>query len=191
MRAWLTSSFCLCVRFQSTVQVSRLQDLINRSKMARCRGRFVCPVILFKGKHICRSATLAGWGELYGRSGYNYFFSGGTDDTWANVEDVTEEDSGLRSGDTHLFDKVRGCDIKLLRYLSVKYICDLMVENKKVKFGMNVTSSEKVDKAQRYADFTLLSIPYPGRRPGSNSLCLGVLGTVWEELCQAAWTLGP
>ncbi|NP_001387465.1 phosphatidylinositol-3,5-bisphosphate 3-phosphatase MTMR14 isoform 20 [Homo sapiens] len=66
------------------------------------------------------------------------------------------------SGDTHLFDKVRGYDIKLLRYLSVKYICDLMVENKKVKFGMNVTSSEKVDKAQRYADFTLLSIPYPG-----------------------------
>ncbi|XP_052576120.1 myotubularin-related protein 14 isoform X5 [Peromyscus californicus insignis] len=62
--------------FQSTVQVSKLQDLIHRSKMARCRGRFVCPVILFKGKHICRSATLAGWGELYGRSGYNYFFSG-------------------------------------------------------------------------------------------------------------------
>ncbi|XP_041490123.1 myotubularin-related protein 14 isoform X4 [Microtus oregoni] len=148
--------------FQSTVQVSKLQDLIHRSKMARCRGRFVCPVILFKGKHICRSATLAGWGELYGRSGYNYLFSGGTDDTWADVDDVTEEDCALRSGDTHLFDKVRGYDIRLLRYLSVKYICDLMVENKKVKFGMNVTSSEKVDKAQRYADFTLLSIPYPG-----------------------------
>ncbi|XP_021115845.1 myotubularin-related protein 14 isoform X2 [Heterocephalus glaber] len=148
--------------FQSTVQVSRLQDLINRSKMARCRGRFVCPVILFKGKHICRSATLAGWGELYGRSGYNYFFSGGADDAWADVEDITEEDCALRSGDTHLFDKVRGYDIRLLRYLSVKYICDLMVENKKVKFGVNVTSSEKVDKAQRYADFTLLSIPYPG-----------------------------
>uniref|UniRef100_A0A8C6QZ79 Myotubularin related protein 14 n=1 Tax=Nannospalax galili TaxID=1026970 RepID=A0A8C6QZ79_NANGA len=148
--------------FQSTVQVSKLQDLINRSKMARCRGRFVCPVILFKGKHICRSATLAGWGELYGRSGYNYFFSGGADDAWADVEDVTEDDCALRSGDTHLFDKVRGYDIRLLRYLSVKYICDLMVENKKVKFGLNVTSSEKVDKAQRYADFTLLSIPYPG-----------------------------
>lgn len=51
--------------FQSTVQVSKLQDLINRSKMARCRGRFVCPVILFKGKHICRSATLAGWGAVW------------------------------------------------------------------------------------------------------------------------------
>uniref|UniRef100_A0A8B9TGG6 Myotubularin related protein 14 n=1 Tax=Anas platyrhynchos TaxID=8839 RepID=A0A8B9TGG6_ANAPL len=124
----------------------KLQDLINRSKMARCRGRFVCPVILYKGKHICRSATLAGWGELYGRTGYNYIFSG---------------DLLLRE-DSQLFDKVRGHDIKLLRYLSVRYICDLMVENKKVKFGLNVTSSEKVDKAQRYADFTLLSIPYPG-----------------------------
>lgn len=146
--------------FESTVQVSKLQDLVNRSKMARCRGRFVCPVILYKGKHICRSATLAGWGELYGRTGYNYIFSGGADDALADAE-VAEDDSVARNGDSQ-FDKVRGHDIKLLRYLSVPYICDLMVENKKVKFGLNVTSSEKVDKAQRYADFTLLSIPYPG-----------------------------
>ncbi|XP_019360143.1 PREDICTED: myotubularin-related protein 14, partial [Gavialis gangeticus] len=130
--------------------------------MARCRGRFVCPVILYKGKHICRSATLAGWGELYGRTGYNYIFSGGSDDAWADTDDLSEEDPAFRNADSQLFDKVRGHDIKLLRYLSVRYICDLMVENKKVKFGLNVTSSEKVDKAQRYADFTLLSIPYPG-----------------------------
>lgn len=32
------------------MQVSKLQDLVYRSKTARCRGRFVCPVILFKGK---------------------------------------------------------------------------------------------------------------------------------------------
>uniref|UniRef100_U3KE85 Myotubularin related protein 14 n=2 Tax=Ficedula albicollis TaxID=59894 RepID=U3KE85_FICAL len=155
--SWRGRSKC-----ESNVQVGKLQDLINRSKMARCRGRFVCPVILYKGKHICRSATLAGWGELYGRTGYNYIFSGGSDDAWADAEDISEEDSALRNADTQLFDKVRGHDIKLLRYLSVRYICDLMVENKKVKFGLNVTSSEKVDKAQRYADFTLLSIPYPG-----------------------------
>ncbi|XP_063147493.1 myotubularin-related protein 14 isoform X4 [Candoia aspera] len=148
--------------FESTIQIGKLQDLIHRSKMARCRGRFVCPVILYKGKHICRSATLAGWGELYGRTGYNYIFSGGSDDAWADTEDLSEEDSAFRNADSQLFDKVRGHDIKLLRYLSVAYICDLMVENKKVKFGLNVTSSEKVDKAQRYADFTLLSIPYPG-----------------------------
>lgn len=41
-----------------------------------------------------------------------------------------------RNGESQLFDKVRGHDIKLLRYLSVRYICDLMVENKKVKFGL-------------------------------------------------------
>ncbi|KAM4588812.1 phosphatidylinositol-3,5-bisphosphate 3-phosphatase MTMR14 [Odontesthes bonariensis] len=149
-------------RFESTVQISKLQDLVNRSKLARCRGRFVCPVILYNGKHICRSSTLAGWGELYGRTGYNYIFSGGGDDTWTESEEVPEDDCAVRNGDSQLFDKVRGHDIKLLRYLSVRYICDLMVENKKVKFGLNVTSSEKVDKAQRYADFTLLSVPYPG-----------------------------
>ncbi|KAK5911868.1 hypothetical protein CesoFtcFv8_001801 [Champsocephalus esox] len=149
-------------RFESAVHISKLQDLVNRSKLARCRGRFVCPVILYNGKHICRSSTLAGWGELYGRTGYNYIFSGGTDDTWTESEEVPEDDSAVRNGDSQLFDKVRGHDIKLLRYLSVRYICDLMVENKKVKFGLNVTSSEKADKAQRYADFTLLSVPYPG-----------------------------
>uniref|UniRef100_A0A8C6WX52 Myotubularin related protein 14 n=1 Tax=Neogobius melanostomus TaxID=47308 RepID=A0A8C6WX52_9GOBI len=149
-------------RSEGAVQISKLQDLVNRSKLARCRGRFVCPVILYNGKHICRSSTLAGWGELYGRTGYNYIFSGGTDDTCAEPEEVLEDDNGVRNGDSQLFDKVRGHDIKLLRYLSVRYICDLMVENKKVKFGLNVTSSEKVDKAQRYADFTLLSVPYPG-----------------------------
>lgn len=37
-----------------------------------------------------------------------------------------------------------------------------MVEKKKVKFGMNVTSSEKVDKEKRYSDFTIISLPYPG-----------------------------
>lgn len=34
----------------------------------------------------------------------------------------------------------------------------------------SVTSSEKVDKAQRYADFTLLSVPYPGKTPSSDLL---------------------
>lgn len=34
----------------------------------------------------------------------------------------------------------------------------------------SVTSSEKVDKAQRYADFTLLSVPYPGKTLSSDLL---------------------
>ncbi|KAF0035457.1 hypothetical protein F2P81_013215 [Scophthalmus maximus] len=140
-------------RFESTVQISKLQDLVNRSKLARCRGRFVCPVILYNGK---------GSEFLECTHPECLCSAGGSDDTWTESEEVPEDDSAVRNGDSQLFDKVRGHDIKLLRYLSVRYICDLMVENKKVKFGLNVTSSEKADKAQRYADFTLLSVPYPG-----------------------------
>lgn len=114
--------------------------------MVWCRGWFVCLVILFKGKYICRLVILVGWGELYGCLGYNYFFLGGVDDVWVDVEDVMEEDCVFWSGDMYFFDKVRGYDIKLFWYLLVKYICDLMVENKKVKFGMNVIFFEKVDK---------------------------------------------
>ena len=40
------------------------------------------------------------------------------------------------SGEYDLFDRIRGQDIRLLKTLKVKYICDLMVEKKKVKFGM-------------------------------------------------------
>ena len=42
------------------------------------------------------------------------------------------------SGDHDLFDRIRGQDIRLLKTLKVKYICDLMVEKKKVKFGMRL-----------------------------------------------------
>nr|XP_046918073.1 myotubularin-related protein 14-like [Dermatophagoides farinae] len=63
---------------------------------------------------------------------------------------------------TKLFSHFRNQDIKLLKYLNVKLICDLMLEKKKVKFGMNVTSSEKADKKNRYSDFNILSLPYPG-----------------------------
>lgn len=38
--------------------------------------------------------------------------------------------------DWQLYNRVRGQDIQLLKTLNVGYICDLMVEKKKVKFGM-------------------------------------------------------
>lgn len=44
------------------------------------------------------------------------------------------------SGDYDLFDRIRGQDIRLLKTLRVKYICDLMVEKKKVKFGMRLAT---------------------------------------------------
>ncbi|XP_063700425.1 myotubularin-related protein 14 [Culicoides brevitarsis] len=201
---------------------ARLRDLINKARFARCRARFPLPVILFKGKYICRSATLSGGPEIYGRSGLDYFFYG-VDTTLATTPTTTstntaasstarnhqkdltnngddagdayeaEEDSTMldsvtastihtpsctpvqtpiqsvvvgstdkNSGEWQLFDRVRSQDIKLLKSLNIGTIVDFMVEKKKVKFGMNVTSSEKVDKEKRYSDFTIISLPYPG-----------------------------
>nr|CAD7588723.1 unnamed protein product [Timema genevievae] len=105
------------------------------------------------------SATLSGGPEIYGRSGLNYLFSG----TENMVEEVLGEDlDDSAPSDWQLFDKVRSQDIRLLKTLNVGTIVDFMVEKKKVKFGMNVTSSEKVDKENRYSEFTIISLPYPG-----------------------------
>ncbi|XP_064483656.1 myotubularin-related protein 14-like isoform X2 [Ornithodoros turicata] len=140
----------------------RLRDLIQKAKVARCRARFPVPVILLDGKYVCRSATLSGGPEIYGRSGYEFLFAGSNDITDEDDEGLSSEALPQSSGEWQLFTKVRNQDIRLLRMLSVDFICDLMVEKKKVKFGMNVTSSEKVDKENRYSEFTILSLPYPG-----------------------------
>ena len=36
-----------------------------------------------------------------------------------------------------------------MKHLRVRFLIDLMVENRKVKFGLTVTSSEKVDRHGR------------------------------------------
>eukprot|EP00058_Branchiostoma_floridae_P009001 XP_002594489.1 hypothetical protein BRAFLDRAFT_87681 [Branchiostoma floridae] len=145
-----------------------MHDLFTKARLARCRSRFVVPVMLYEGKHICRSATLASGAEVYGRSGLDFLFSGG--------ESIPSEDGMVSNGmsrdqavyvpngnsEWQLVDSIRMQDIRLLKALNIGTIVDLMVENKKVKFGMQVTSSEKVDKEHRYADFTLISVPYPG-----------------------------
>lgn len=59
-------------------------------------------------------------------------------------------------------DRARRFDIELLKKLGVSTIMDLMVEYKKLKWGVIVSSSEKIDKEKRYEDFNLVSIPYPG-----------------------------
>ncbi|KAJ1561614.1 Myotubularin- protein 14 [Nowakowskiella sp. JEL0078] len=59
-------------------------------------------------------------------------------------------------------EKHRQADIELLKKLRVKYINDLMMENRKVKYGLTVSSSEKADSSNRYSEFSLLALPYPG-----------------------------
>ncbi|ESP00321.1 hypothetical protein LOTGIDRAFT_173287 [Lottia gigantea] len=138
---------------QSIYDMNKLRESIRQARFARCRSRFVVPVMLFEGKQICRSATLSSGAEMYGRSGIDFLFS--------SNEAIPNGTNGEQS-EMQLFDRYRGQDIGLLKELKVGYICDLMVEKKKVKFGMNITSSEKVDKENRYSDFTILAVPYPG-----------------------------
>ncbi|PSN48995.1 Myotubularin-related protein 14 [Blattella germanica] len=146
--------------YENMYDPTKLRDLIGKSRFARCRARFPLPVILYRGKHICRSSTLSGGPEIYGRSGLDYLFS--VNDN--NVDEDEEEMLGAAQTqrDWQLFDRVRSQDIRLLKTLNVGTIIDFMVEKKKVKFGMNVTSSEKVDKENRYSEFTIVSLPYPG-----------------------------
>uniref|UniRef100_A0A087ZK23 Egg-derived tyrosine phosphatase n=1 Tax=Anopheles darlingi TaxID=43151 RepID=A0A087ZK23_ANODA len=162
--------------YENTYDGNKLRDLINKARFARCRARFPLPVILYKGKYICRSATLSGGPEIYGRSGLDYLFysldSTATSPTLDEEayearetslpEDSLETVEPITNSDWQLFDRVRSQDIKLLKTLNVGTIVDFMVEKKKVKFGMNVTSSEKVDKEKRYNDFRIVSLPYPG-----------------------------
>ncbi|KAJ9595168.1 hypothetical protein L9F63_013526 [Diploptera punctata] len=144
--------------YENMYDATKLRDLFGKSRFARCRARFPLPVILYRGKHICRSATLSGGPEIYGRSGLDYLFSVNEN----NVEDDELLGAAQTQRDWQLFDRVRSQDIRLLKTLNVGTIIDFMVEKKKVKFGMNVTSSEKVDKENRYSEFTIVSLPYPG-----------------------------
>lgn len=146
-------------RYESLLDIEKLKQFFWATRSARCRGRFVVPVILFEGKQICRSGTLATGVEMFGRIGIDFFLSPDSGSTASNscLEPGKDNPSEWPS-----HDKIRGHDIKLLKYLNIDYICDLMVEKKKVKYYMRVASSEKVDKENRYSDFCLLSLPYPG-----------------------------
>lgn len=95
-------------------------------------------MILFKGKYVCRSATLSGGPEIYGRSGLDYLFFGSDNmvENEENPPDAPEEPAVASQSDWQLFNRVRSQDIKLLKTLNVGTIVDFMVEKKKVKFGM-------------------------------------------------------
>ena len=109
------------------------------------------PVLIYKGKNLCRGATLSVGAEQFGRRGWDLFSTGGegvVEDGASNLPDMSrlgrQED---------LCDKVRGQDVKLLKELRVRIICDLMYQQKRLKFLMPVASSEKVDKAGRFVRF--------------------------------------
>ncbi|KAI6654910.1 Myotubularin-related protein 14 isoform X2 [Oopsacas minuta] len=138
----------------------KLTQLFLTARFARARSRFAVPVLIYKDKNLCRGATLSVGVEQFGRRGWDFFSTGGVgveEDGATNLPDKS------RLGrQEELCDKVRGQDIKLLKELRVRLICDLMYQQKKLKFMLPVASSEKVDKAGRYREFLLASLPYPG-----------------------------
>lgn len=78
------------------------------------------------------SATLSGGPEIYGRSSFDYFFSGGAFDPEpgpGGEDDLIVSDAQNQS-DWQLFDRVRSQDIRLLKTFQVETIVDLMVEKK-------------------------------------------------------------
>eukprot|EP00051_Salpingoeca_urceolata_P033214 m.19614 g.19614 ORF g.19614 m.19614 type:complete len:803 (+) comp5974_c0_seq1:547-2955(+) len=161
-----------------------LSPLFHNGRFARTRARFAVPVILHRGVNICRSATLARKVEIQCREGHAYFgrvtgrvlgrgspWEGGMGESMLDSRFVESEQdlgasqmtSSVRAGtDESVTARHRQCDIDLLRGLGVRYICDLMVEERKIKFGFTVTSSEKVDARGRYNDFDIAVVPYPG-----------------------------
>eukprot|EP01113_Clastostelium_recurvatum_P013076 TRINITY_DN1685_c0_g1_i8.p1 TRINITY_DN1685_c0_g1~~TRINITY_DN1685_c0_g1_i8.p1 ORF type:complete len:1271 (-),score=314.17 TRINITY_DN1685_c0_g1_i8:830-4642(-) len=145
-------------------EARRLETLFKNGRFARVRARFPIGVILWRGKNICRSSTLSQKLEYMMQSVHNQMKR---QLQWA--EDVPEQEGIAPDGgdedpqqDKSQMETLRNKDISILEELGVRYICDLMVENKKRKFGFYICSSEKIDMHDRYSPFTIASMPYPG-----------------------------
>ncbi|KAK9890359.1 hypothetical protein WA026_010454 [Henosepilachna vigintioctopunctata] len=150
------------LHLDTEADVNQLRNQILKARKGRCRARFPVPVILFRGKNICRSGTIAHYAEIYGRAtveAVNSYIYGTSED---DFDDRGDEDQFNDEQALDLESTVRNNDIQLLRMYSVNTIFDLMVEHKKVKYGVYVTSSEKADTENRYSDFNVINIPYPG-----------------------------
>ena len=115
-------------------------------------------VVLFDLKYICRSSTVASWGEVYSRSGVDRLADTSTRTSNPMVIDpssnpVTDLDGPPNSAivgaaavaassntevpqQQNIFDKLRGADIDLLKTLDVSSIVNLMVEKRKKMFGV-------------------------------------------------------
>lgn len=131
----VSSPYTMENTYESIYLRNNLLKLITNSRLARCRSRFPVPVILYKGRHVCRSSTLSSSPEMFGRAGLNFLLASVASGSASSVqveESLPKEESRL----TDLKNTVRNNDIELLKALNVGTIVDFMVEKKKVKYGM-------------------------------------------------------
>jgi hypothetical protein len=134
---------------EEVLKSKEFTEVIMECRFCRTHGRFAVPVIFYGKKYISRSGTISRGAESLFRSFMNYF----TDNTNAN-----------KSPSSSLHQRhIRQWDIELLQRINVTHIIDLMVENRKVKYGVVVCSSEKAEKSGLYHKFKLEVMPYPGR----------------------------
>jgi hypothetical protein len=148
--------------------------VVPGARLARVRTRFPVPVLAF-GEHVlCRSSTLAHKFELMlnrssndavskrssstSSSSNKHSSADDADNNDPHNDDSADDDDVSDSG----ISRARRKDIELLKLSRVVFICDLMVEDRKQVYGVNVCSSEKVDRRDRYGSFALASMPYPG-----------------------------
>ncbi|XP_005183262.2 myotubularin-related protein 14 [Musca domestica] len=160
--------------YEDLYDVNKIRELITMAKYARCRQRFAVPVIMYRGKYICRSATISVMPETYGRKVVDYAYDclNGTNysDRGNHIVDDENNDNNedslmnhaLNESSPFSYDEVIKSDIQLLNALNVSAIVDLMVEKRKIKYFMAVSSSEKADPENHYEEFNILSLPYPG-----------------------------
>jgi len=132
-----------------------LEPFFRRARFARARQRFAVPVLLLpNGRTLCRSGTLSHEVEVL----FHRAQAAARSLMYAESDAPGEDPLGQRS----IMEQQRSMDIDLLRVLGVSFIADLMVENRKKKYGLHVCSSEKIDSHGRYSDFHIAAVPYPG-----------------------------
>merc|ERR1712100_505760 len=108
---------------------AEIRELFEGARFARVRSRFPVPVFLFNGRNISRSSTLSQSMECFAKTAHTGLVSwlGGGNASKNNFP----SDGGVESS--------REEDIKLIRAQRIRYICDLMVEDRKRKYGIYVS----------------------------------------------------
>lgn len=128
----------VCSSYPKSIIVPKQNKYKFDQSVTRVRDRFIVPVIFCKDYTIFRSSTLSN--ELSASSQLALKFT--LDNPW----------TVLKEG--------RALEINQMEEYRISTIFDLMVENEKSKYGLNVTTSEKI--IEEYKVFQIFSIPYPG-----------------------------
>lgn len=131
--------------YEDLSDINKIRELVTLAKYARCRQRFAVPVIMYKGKYICRSATISVMPETYGRKVVDYAYdclNGTNNYVTTNMDDENNDPTDeslintINEPSPFSYDEVIKSDIQLLNALNVSTIVDLMVEKRKIKYFM-------------------------------------------------------